>query len=76
MAPAALTVQFLTWVADRPRNYADTMEAWHTTCPRLTVWEDAVSDGLVRLQSLGAMKDARVLLTDRGRKLLKGHGNP
>lgn len=74
MAPAALTVQFLSWVADRPRSYADTMEAWHTTCPRLTVWEDAVSDGLICLESRGAMRDAKVLLTARGRKLLNGHG--
>jgi hypothetical protein len=74
MAPAALTVQFLSWVADRPRNYADTMEAWHTTCPRLTVWEDAVSDGLICLESRGTMRDAKVLLTARGRKLLNGHG--
>ena len=27
-----LTVQFLTWLADRPRTYADVMEAWRSTC--------------------------------------------
>jgi hypothetical protein len=40
------------------------------------VWEDAVSDGLVRLESFGPMKNAKVLLTARGRKLLNGHGGP
>jgi hypothetical protein len=24
------------------------MDAWRTSCPRLSVWEDAVADGLVR----------------------------
>jgi hypothetical protein len=38
------------------------------------VWEDAVSDGLICLESRGAMRDAKVLLTARGRKLLNGHG--
>jgi hypothetical protein len=32
--PASLIMlQFLAWVADRPRTYAATMEAWHSTCP-------------------------------------------
>jgi len=30
-----------------PASDGETMEAWRTTCPRLTIWEDAVSDGLV-----------------------------
>ena len=30
----ALTLQFLAWVAERPRSYADAMEAWRSTCPR------------------------------------------
>src|SRR5262249_45361315 len=36
-----LTLQFLAWLAERPRSYAETMEAWRTSCPRLSVWEDA-----------------------------------
>ena len=37
------------WVAREPRTYADVMDAWRTSCPRLTVWEDAVDRGyLVR----------------------------
>ena len=46
MPANALTAQLLAWVAERPRSYCETMEAWRTTCPRLTIWEDAVSDGL------------------------------
>ncbi len=50
--PASLIMlQFLAWVADRPRSYTETMEAWHSTCPRLSVWEDAIIDGLVRIEN-------------------------
>jgi hypothetical protein len=44
---APLTIDFLTWLAARPRPYAEVMEAWRTSCPRLTVWEDAIEAGLV-----------------------------
>ncbi len=29
-------VQFLLWIAARPRTYAETMEAWRTNCPQLS----------------------------------------
>ena len=63
-----IMLQFLAWVADRPRSYPDTMEAWHSTCPRLSVWEDAILDGLVRVEN-GAGR--AVTLTARGRDLLQ-----
>jgi hypothetical protein len=67
--PASLIMlQFLAWVADRPRNYRDTMEAWHSTCPRLSVWEDAIIDGLVRLEN-GPGRAVR--LTRRGVEILE-----
>jgi hypothetical protein len=46
------------------------MEAWRTTCPRLTIWEDAVSDGLVTVDGADSMQGGRVLVTDSGRALL------
>lgn len=67
-APSMIMLQFLAWVADRPRTYRDTMDAWHSTCPRLSVWEDAIIDGLVRLDN-GAGR--AVTLTPRGRALLE-----
>ena len=68
---ASLTLQFLAWVAHRPRTYAETMDAWRTSCPRLTIWEDALGDGLVQVASGGSGQgDARVALTTRGRALL------
>ncbi|MBI4273106.1 MAG: hypothetical protein HY659_00205 [Rhizobiales bacterium] len=69
-----MTQQFLAWVASNPRTYSETMEAWRSCCPRLTVWEDAVSDGLVKIESDGGpMKAARVMLTARGKLALAQH---
>ena len=62
-----IMVQFLDWVAERARTYPETMEAWHSTCPRLSVWEDAVIDRLVRIDD-GAGR--AVVLTDKGRAVL------
>ncbi|MBX6744404.1 MAG: hypothetical protein IRY87_20400 [Acetobacteraceae bacterium] len=65
--------QFLAWVAERPRSYAEAMEAWRSNCPRLSVWEDALDGGLVCLdgQAIGpGTGDMRVVLTPRGRDRL------
>jgi hypothetical protein len=70
-----LTVQFLAWVAERPRTYAETMEAWRTSCPRLSVWEDATIAGLVRLEA-GAERQTLVCLTAIGRQTLEHQGQP
>ncbi len=67
-AVSLIMLQFLAWVADRPRSYVQTMEAWHSTCPRLSVWEDAIIDGLVRLEN---GPDRAVRLTPRGRAALR-----
>ncbi len=69
---AALTLQMLAWVAERPRTYGETMEAWRTNCPRMPVWEDAVSERLVEIQPrAGAgMHGSAVRLTDQGRMML------
>jgi hypothetical protein len=66
-----LTVQMLSWLAEAPRTYGETMDAWRTSCPRLSIWEDAVQGGLVRLDNgHGAMRQARVSVTERGKALL------
>ena len=68
-----LTVQFLTWVAEAPRTYGDAMDAWRTSCPRLSIWDDAVRDGLVRMEKgSGPMRQSLVVLTKRGRRALRG----
>jgi hypothetical protein len=66
--PSLIMIQFLAWVADRPRNYAQTMEAWRSSCPRLSVWEDAIIEGLVCIES-NASRTVR--LTKRGAAVLE-----
>jgi hypothetical protein len=63
-----LTLQFLGWLADRPRTYADVMDAWRSNCPRDPVWEDALVAGLVRFEN-GSR--GRVILTALGRAALE-----
>ena len=65
--PSLIMIQFLAWIADRPRNYAQTMEAWRSSCPRLSVWEDAIIEGLIRIES-NANRSIR--LTPRGAAVL------
>ena len=60
----APTLQLLAWLAERLRSYPETIEVWKTSCPRLSVWEDALADRLVRIER------GRVLLTAAGRGLL------
>lgn len=64
-AATAPTVQLLAWIDEEPRGYAETVERWRTSCPRLAVWEDALAEGLVRVDGRA------VLLTEAGRALLK-----
>lgn len=64
--------QFLDWVSSRPRTYAEAMDAWRSSCPRLTVWEDALLDGLIQVESRGPGQQSGVTLTARGRAILDG----
>jgi hypothetical protein len=67
-----LTRDFLAWIAGGPRSYAEAMEGWRTSCPRFPIWEDAVSDGLIHLESApgDTLRGVTVVLTDRGRAIL------
>ena len=58
-------LELLTWIATRPRTYAETMDAWRSNCPRHPVWDDACVAGLVEVTESG-----QVLLTARGRALI------
>ena len=66
--PASLIMlQFLTWVADRPRTRDQAVEAWHS-CQHISVWEDAIVDGLVRTENDGRRT---IALTKRGAAVLE-----
>jgi hypothetical protein len=62
-----LTVQFLRWVAERPRSYAELREAWSSTCPLNRAWEDAIADDLVERRADGSLR-----LTAHGQARLAG----
>lgn len=47
-----LVLDLLEWVAERPRPYAEAMEAWRTSCPRFPIWEDATDLGFIRLAQI------------------------
>jgi hypothetical protein len=68
-----LILDLLEWIGRETRSYADVLDAWRTSCPRLTVWEDAVDRGFaVREHSPG--RDIMIRLTARGRDFLQAHG--
>ncbi len=69
-AAHALTQQFLAWIEEGERSYADA-EAWRRSCPHLSIWEDAISDGLVRFENGTSMNESRLVLTAAGRARLK-----
>lgn len=58
--------EFLRWVSERPRTYRDAMDAWKSSCPRLTVWEDALHEGFIRIEPASPGNEAAVLLTEAG----------
>jgi hypothetical protein len=68
-----LVLDLLEWIAREPRLYAEVIEAWRTSCPRLTIWEDAVDRGYVT-RDLLAGTGVRVTVTEDGQKFLRAHG--
>ena len=64
-----LILDFLEWLAPNPRPYAEVMEAWRTSCPRLTVWEDAVDRGFV-VRADADRRARMVAITRAGRAFL------
>ena len=43
----ALILDLLEWIGPTSRPYAEVMEAWRTSCPRLPVWEEANARGFL-----------------------------
>ena len=68
-----LVLDLVEWVAKAPRPYAEVIDAWRTSCPRLTVWEEAVDRKLVMRTTLEG-DGAKVAITASGLRLLREHG--
>ena len=68
-----LVLDLVEWIAREPRLYSEVIEAWRTSCPRLTIWEDAVDCGYVARQP-GVGAGITVAITEGGAKFLREHG--
>lgn len=68
-----LILDLLEWIAREPRSYADVLDAWRTSCPRLTVWEDCIDRGYATREHR-AGREVMVGLTQAGRDFLHAHG--
>jgi hypothetical protein len=74
-APESLVFDLVEWVAKEPRTYAAMLDAWRTSCPRLTVWEDAIERNLVMRKPV-AGRGTMVVVTEAGRRFLTAARQP
>src|ERR1700722_18116248 len=68
----ALILDLLEWLDTAPRPYAEVMEAWRTSCPRLPVWEEASHRGFVVRQGVSP-DGVLVSVSAAGRAHLRVH---
>ena len=71
-ASDALVLDLVEWIAREPRPYSDVIETWRTSCPRLTIWEDAVDRGLVTRRNVDG-RGMIVTATENGLELLRSN---
>lgn len=72
-ANASLLLDFVEWAVEKPRSYAEGMEAWRTSCPRLSIWEDALDAGYVTCRH-AAGGGVRIEVTAAGHRFLRENG--
>jgi hypothetical protein len=68
-----LVLDFVEWIAREPRAYSEVIGAWKTSCPRLTIWEDAAERGYVTRATIAGFGIV-VTVTEDGEKLLRANG--
>lgn len=68
-----LVLDFVEWVAREPRAYAEVVATWKTSCPRLTIWEDAAEGGYVARETVAGV-GLVIAVTAEGERLLREHG--
>jgi D-3-phosphoglycerate dehydrogenase / 2-oxoglutarate reductase len=64
-----LILDLLEWLGSNPRPYAEVMDAWRTSCPKLPVWEEANDRGYVE-RSLVEGAGLVVGVTEKGAEQL------
>jgi hypothetical protein len=65
----ALVVDLLEWIGPRGRPYAEVIDVWRTSCPRLPVWEEANARGYIVREHL-AGTGTRISVSASGQALL------
>ncbi|RTE90820.1 hypothetical protein [Bradyrhizobium sp. LVM 105] len=68
-----LVLDFVEWVAREPRAYAEVVATWKTSCPRLTIWEDATERGYVARETVAGL-GLVIAVTEGGERLLRNNG--
>ncbi|MCA1470953.1 hypothetical protein I6F36_22760 [Bradyrhizobium sp. BRP19] len=68
-----LVLDFVEWVAREPRVYAEVLATWKTSCPRLTIWEDAAERGYVARETIAGL-GLVIAVTEGGERLLRANG--
>jgi hypothetical protein len=68
-----LVLDFVEWVARAPRAYSEVVATWKTSCPRLTIWEDASDHGYVARETIAGFGMV-VTVTKDGETFLRTHG--
>lgn len=59
-----LVRDLVAFCAKEPRPLREILENWRTSCPRLTIWEDAVDLGL--LERVSGPEGPEIRVTARG----------
>jgi hypothetical protein len=50
----------LEWLVKSDRSYDEVMDAWRTSCPKLTIWEDATDRGFITKEDVNGRCIVRV----------------
>ncbi len=70
MENEALVLDLLEWVGPSPRPYDEVMNAWRTSCPRLSIWENALAAELLEVAG------GQVCVTPAGAALVASRRRP
>jgi len=68
----ALVIDLLEWIGPGTKPYAEVIDAWRTSCPRLPVWEEANARGYIIHEHL-AGTGAFVAVSPKGMAHLNHH---
>jgi D-3-phosphoglycerate dehydrogenase len=67
-----LILDLLEWIGPHSRPYAEVLDAWRTSCPRLPVWEEANERGFI-MQHHEPEAGSSVSVSALGREHLAKH---